>query len=78
MADFSSGVKSFVIGTTTVQNYFPVDLKGNAEISCKQCRFYRISSRKCGLNEELIAYPDRYIGSNCPLEFEGKIPDKEE
>lgn len=71
MANFESGVKDYIIGTAKVRTFFPVDFKGNADVSCRQCRFYRISSRKCGLNEEVIPYPDKYIGPLCPLEFEG-------
>ena len=70
MAEFSSGVKDYIIGTAKVQNFFPVDYKDKAEVCCRQCRFYRISSRKCGLNEELIPYPEKYIGPNCPLDFD--------
>lgn len=70
MADFSSGVKDYIIGTAVVQNAFPVDFKGNADVSCVKCRFYRISSRKCGLNEELIPYPERFIGPHCPFDFD--------
>ena len=70
MAEFSSGVKDYVIATAKVQTFFPVDFKGNADVCCRQCRFYRISSRKCGLNEELIPYPEKYIGPNCPLDFD--------
>ncbi|MGN1100911.1 MAG: hypothetical protein ACI4RG_01880 [Huintestinicola sp.] len=70
MANFDSGVKGYIIGKATVQNAFPVDFRGVADVSCRQCRFYRMSSRKCGLNEDLIPYPDKYIGPECPLEFE--------
>ncbi|MGN0553352.1 MAG: hypothetical protein ACI4I1_08210 [Oscillospiraceae bacterium] len=70
MADFSSGVKDYIIGTATVQAFFPIDFKDKSEICCRQCRFYRISSRKCGLNEELIPYPENHIGPFCPLDFE--------
>ena len=70
MAEFSSGVKDYVIGTAKVQVFFPVDFKGNADVCCRQCRFYRISSRKCGLNEELIPCPEEYIGPSCPLDFD--------
>lgn len=70
MANFDSGVKGYIIGRANVQNGFPVDFRGVADVSCRQCRFYRMSSRKCGLNEALIPYPDKYIGPECPLEFE--------
>lgn len=69
MPDFTSGVSDFVLGTCTVTNFFPIDMRGNADVSCKQCRFYRSSYRKCALNDELIAYPEKYIGQNCPLDI---------
>ena len=70
-----SGIKNYKVGTATVQASFPIDLKGNLYLCCEMCRFYRQTSRRCGLNGELTAFPERYIGEFCPLEFED---DKEE
>ena len=70
MADFTSGVKDYVIGTAKGQNFFPIDFKGNMDVCCRQCRFYHISTRKCNLNGEVIPYPEKNIGPLCPLEFE--------
>ena len=39
MANFDSGVASYVIGQATVRVAFPGDYKGNAEIDCKHCKF---------------------------------------
>ena len=69
MAEFSSGVKEYVFGTATVCTTFPVDLKGNADVCCAQCSFYRRSSKMCSLSGDICEYPDHYIGSECPLEF---------
>lgn len=69
MANFESGVASYVHGRATVDVYFPVDQRGNADISCTQCFFFREASRRCGLNGEVSQYPSKYVGSNCPLEI---------
>lgn len=68
MANFDSGVASYVIGRATVTVGFPVDFKGNAEIACKHCPFFVRSAQKCGLNQEIVNYPEKYVGVNCPLE----------
>ena len=67
--NFESGVSRFIVGTASVANYFPVDARGNADVSCSQCRFFQQRINKCALNDELCNYPSKYIGANCPLEF---------
>lgn len=67
MSEFSSGVSSYVRAQATVTVFFPVDAKGNADISCAQCYFSRESSKRCGLNWEVCAYPNKYVGDRCPL-----------
>lgn len=70
MADFESGVTCYVHATATVDVYFPVDAKGNADVNCYQCDFFHRTSSRCGLNDRLCAYPQKYIGQYCPLNFE--------
>lgn len=67
MANFESGVKSYIHAQATVDIFFPVDLKGNADISCNQCYYFRRQSRSCALNGEICQYPERYVGDSCPL-----------
>lgn len=67
MSEFSSGVSSYIKAQATVTVFFPVDAKGNADISCSQCYFFRESSKRCGLNWEVCAYPNKYVGDRCPL-----------
>lgn len=67
--NFDSGVASYVIGSATVEVSFPVDRKGNADVSCSQCFFYREASRRCGLTGHVSEYPNKYVGSRCPLEI---------
>lgn len=70
MARFESGVSNYVKATAQVAVYFPVDWRGNVSICCDQCKFYRPTYRKCGLNDEVCEYPNKYVGSRCPLEQE--------
>lgn len=65
-----SGVTSYITGRATVETFFPVDLKGNSLVCCELCRYFRPNSRRCGLNDAVVEYPGKYIGSQCPLEFE--------
>lgn len=75
MAGFDSGVKTYVTGTAIVVNHFPVSWKGEADISCKQCRFFRTTSRTCALNDEVCEYPDKFVGSMCPLKRDEEEPE---
>lgn len=67
MANFESGVKSYIHAQAIVDIFFPVDLKGYADISCNQCYYFRRQSRSCALNGEICQYPERYVGDSCPL-----------
>lgn len=67
---FDSGVSDYIIGAATVRVFFPVDRKGVPDVCCRQCRFFRHQSCTCALNGEIVAYPDHYVGQNCPLEME--------
>lgn len=67
MADFSSGVSGFVKVSAIISVSFPIDLKGNADVSCFQCPYYSQSSRICQLNKAVPAYPSKYIGQDCPF-----------
>lgn len=66
-ADFSSGVKRYIKARAVVEVGFPVDWKDNPDISCKQCPFYIRATQRCALNQEIVNYPERYIGAACPL-----------
>lgn len=69
MARFDSGVSSYVVGEATVRVHFPVDARGVTDISCRQCYYYISATRKCALNGQVPEYPDKYVGSRCPLEI---------
>lgn len=67
MANFESGVASYIHAQAVVDVFFPVDDKGRADISCSQCYFFKEYSKRCGLNNEVCAYPGKYVGASCPL-----------
>lgn len=68
MANFESGVASYIHAQAKVDVFFPVDARGNADISCNQCYYFRRSYKTCGLNGEVCQYPEKYVGASCPLE----------
>ena len=68
MANFDTGVKGYVKATATVEVHFPIDWRGSVEIACKHCPFYVRATCRCGLNQAIVNYPDKYVGSDCPLE----------
>jgi type IV secretory pathway protease TraF len=68
MANFESGVSSYIVGECTITVYFPVDEKGRAEICCKHCPYLSSNERMCQLNKEPVAFPSRYVGNRCPLQ----------
>lgn len=67
MASFDSGVSSYIHAQAKVDVFFPVDAKGNADISCSQCYYFRRNYKTCGLNGEVCQYPEKYVGASCPL-----------
>ena len=77
MANFDSGVARYIFGKVTLRVGFPVDFRGNAEIACKHCKFFMKAVQKCGLNQEIVNYPERYVGVNCPLEPLEEVETKE-
>ena len=70
MPQFDSGINDYIHAQATVDVFFPVDFRGNADISCNQCFFFRRNYQTCGLNGEVCQYPQKYVGDNCPLDIE--------
>jgi hypothetical protein len=70
MPNFESGVASYIKGRCVIEVNFPVDAKGREDVSCNQCPYYGRSSKTCQLNKEVLHFPEKYIGVNCPLTFE--------
>lgn len=67
MPNFESGVASYVKAYAVVEVFFPVDDKGRSDISCKHCPYLSVTSRMCQLNKKMVAFPERYVGQDCPL-----------
>ncbi len=68
MANFDSGISRYIRARAVVEVAFPVDWRGVVEIACKHCPYYVRATQRCALNQEVVNYPDRYVGSSCPLE----------
>ncbi len=73
LSNFDSGVKSYITGECVVKIHFPVDFKDNADVCCYQCKMFSRNTGLCQLTKEISEYPTKYIGSNCPLNFDGEI-----
>jgi hypothetical protein len=73
MPSFDSGVKAYITGECVIKIHFPVDFKDNAEVNCYQCKMFSRNNGICQLTKEISEYPTKYIGSNCPLVFDGEI-----
>ena len=69
MANFDTGVARYIKTRAVVEVGFPVDHRGSVEIACKHCPFYYRSQQRCGLTQTVVNYPERYVGSECPLEI---------
>lgn len=68
MARFESGVFGYVKAYAVVQVNFPIDSKGNSDISCARCPYLSSNERMCQLNKEPVAHPNKYVGDRCPLQ----------
>lgn len=68
MANFDNGVARYIKAVAVVEVNFPVDFKGREEIACKHCQFYVRATQRCGLNQQVVNYPEYYVGVDCPLE----------
>ena len=71
--NFDSGVKSYITGECVVKIHFPVDWKDNADVNCCQCKMFSRNNGICQLTKEISEYPTKFIGSHCPLNFDGEI-----
>lgn len=67
MANFESGVSGYIKAIAVVETNFPIDWKGNAEIACKHCNYFVRATQRCGLNQQIVNFPDKFVGDDCPL-----------
>lgn len=69
IANFDTGVAKYIKTKATVYVGFPVDWRGSSEIACKHCQFYDRAKQRCNLTQQVVNFPDRYVGECCPLEI---------
>lgn len=69
MSRFEDGVSGYIEGVCEVHIFFPIDMRGNSAICCEMCRMYSTTTRRCRLNDEVCEYPNKFVGSHCPLEM---------
>ncbi len=69
MANFDSGVKTYIKCYAVVEIEFPVDWNGIPDISCYQCKFFSRNTGMCQLTKEISEYPQKYVGEKCPLQM---------
>lgn len=74
---FGSGVYGYVDGRATITVHFPVDKRGEPDISCKQCPFYYISTRTCGITKNIVPWGEHFIAPTCPLKFNDEDEENE-
>lgn len=67
---FESGVKRYVTAIAVVETRFPVDFKDRQYCYCEQCDFYSRSSQRCNLTRRICEFPDKYVASHCPLQWD--------
>lgn len=68
MANFESGVKRYIKARAVVEVGFPVDWNDRPDIACKHCPYFVYATRKCALNQQVVNFPEKHVGSACPLE----------
>ena len=74
---FESGVSGYVVGKCEITVYFPIDTRGQPDISCKQCPYYRTTSRSCALTDKIVPYGEKFVAPSCPLRREEVIDNNE-
>ncbi len=68
MPNFDSGVKRYIKAVAVLEVGFPVDWNDRPDISCKHCDFFVRATQRCGLNQRVVNFPDKYVGEHCPLQ----------
>lgn len=65
-----NGVQAYVHAVGKIENYFPIDSRGNVYACCTYCQYYSRSYNSCKITGEIIVMADKYVGNNCPFEIE--------
>lgn len=67
MASFDSGVQDYIVAEATIRTGFPINSKGQPFIACRFCDAYNTVTKRCILTQEVVPFPDNYVGHQCPL-----------
>ena len=67
MPTFSTGVSGYVYAKAEIYAHFPIDEKGNPDISCYQCDYFSRSNGTCRITAAVSEYPTRNVGTQCPM-----------
>ena len=70
---FESGVKGYIVGKCIISVNFPIDWNDKETINCSLCKYYVPSARTCSLTKEVSEFPQKFVGSHCPLDFSGEV-----
>ena len=67
MASFDSGVQDYIVAEATIRTAFPISSKGVPFIACRFCDAFNTVTKRCILTQEVVPFPDNYVGRQCPL-----------
>ncbi len=71
MSKFETGITGYIHASAKIEVYFPIDSRGNAHICCNECFYHNPSTHRCRANGEVASFePNKYVGTNCPLEMD--------
>lgn len=67
MAYFDSGIQDYIVAEATIRTAFPISSKGVPFIACRFCDAFNTVTKRCILTQEVVPFPDNYVGHQCPL-----------
>ena len=67
MASFDSGVQDYIVAEATIRTAFPISSKGVPFIAYRFCDAFNTVTKRCILTQEVVPFPDNYVGRQCPL-----------
>lgn len=67
MAYFDSGIQDYIVAEATIRTAFPISSKGVPFIACRFCDAFNTVTKRCILTQEVVPFPDNYVGRQCPL-----------
>ena len=67
MGSFDSGIQDYIVAEATIRTAFPIDKKGQPHIACRFCDAFNTVTKRCILTQEVVPFPDNYVGHQCPL-----------